>query len=176
MLVTGRGAAEILQEVGLTRERARRLLLAGFAGEGRRTRGALLYDEERVRALTTWPRLEPHAVDALCPGGLFVVRVGPGRSLDLTTGWAQRCEAVRGDWDISPFVRVRLRLRIEQHGAMPLVATVSGYVALVADIVEVTVDVDGRTGFELTEPGEWSTGLRGRRLVTGPGRSWLLRR
>jgi hypothetical protein len=57
MLVSARGAAGILGEVGINREDARRLLLAGFAGPGLRTRGALLYDEERVRSLTTWPWL-----------------------------------------------------------------------------------------------------------------------
>ena len=170
MLISSREAAQILAGAGLTREPARRLLLAGFAGEGLRTRGSLLYEEARVRSLLEWPVVGPVARGETCARGLFVARVrdtGPTLGGDL----AQR------QWQLSPWARLEMRRVVEAQGFLPLVATVSGFVASGADITAVWPGSSGScrsSTLDLGEPGAWFEQFRNRRLVTGPGSAWLL--
>jgi hypothetical protein len=174
MLVSARGAAEIIQGVDLGREEVRRLLQAGLAGPGLRTPGAVLYDEERVRELATWPPVREAVIDELCPFGLFVGRVARGRSIDLAADWTIRSTAVAGGWDLSIFDRVLLTSRIARFGPMPFLATLCGYVAMGAEVVDLEVEGGGRTRFGLAEPGEWYEAFGKRRLRQGAGRSFFI--
>ena len=79
--------------------------------------------------------------------------------------------AIACGWGYSPWTTVWLRVRIERHGAFPLVATVGGFVVAGANIEY--VGTDGR--LDLAEAGDWFEPLRERRLVTGPGRDWWIR-
>jgi hypothetical protein len=75
---------------------------------------------------------------------------------------------------------------IDHIGHFPSVATVSGFIALGANIVGVREDptrpgypafrVRHPTTLSLAEPGGWFDDFRGRRLPTGPGRPWTIRR
>jgi hypothetical protein len=170
VLISSREAAQILAATGLTRERARRVLLAGFAGDGLRTRGSLLYEEKRVRSLVDWPLVDSGVLRETCAQGLFVARVtglertqGP----DLVAGLALR------PWQLSPWASLEMRRVIEAQGVLPLVATVCGFVATGADITAVWPGREGST-LALDEPGAWFEQFTNRRLVTGPGSSWLL--
>ena len=179
MLISAREAAQILAPSGLTRERARRLLLAGFAGEGLRTRGSLLYDDGRVRALLQRPVVDPRQLPGNFRHGVFVARVmdlGPDLAPgDLTRGLSART------WRLSPYARVEMRIAIESQGYLPFVATVCGFVAVGADIAAVW-PLRGEPGsrerpvstLDLVEPGDWFEVFRGARFPTGAGGPWTL--
>lgn len=62
-----------------------------------------------------------------------------------------------------------MTFRIEAHGSLPFLATVSGLVVLGADIV----GVRGPT-LELTTPGAWFDRFQESRLLIGSGRPWAL--
>ena len=163
MLISAREAAQILAATGLTRDRTRWLLQAGFAGDGMRTRGSLLYDEARVRALLEWPTVDPTALDGACRSGIFVARVMELESDPI----ADRT------WQLSPYARMLIRLAIESQGYLPFVATVCGFVASGANITAVWPGSSGST-FDLAEPGQWFEPFNNSRFVTGPGGPWLL--
>src|SRR3954469_744674 len=129
MVISARAASRILEEeTGLVRQQSRRVLLSGRAGEGIRAPGALLYDEAAVRRLAAWSAADHAEVLAQCPGGLVVVRLGRGKeralSVDTQAGAGQ-------------IIRVQVRARIEQHGSVPLVATVCGYPVRLAELTGV---------------------------------------
>jgi hypothetical protein len=72
---------------------------------------------------------------------------------------------------------VWLRVLIERHGAVPVMATVASHVLVAADLVGLDLqgpELQARTRLVLREPGVWSAAFGGRRLVTPPGNSWLL--
>jgi len=196
MLISAREAARILADLPLDREAVRRLLLAGFAGPVLRAGGASLYDEQRVTALLDTPLLDwplvtaappaptaPPAAASAVPPRVLVARVGPRRPVDEPLrAWAgadlaapivEQRDGARMFWRISPLTRLELRLAIEQQGAFPFVATVSGFVALGADIVAVHQHARG-TVLELADPSEWFHGFAGHRLSTPGGSPWLL--
>lgn len=166
MVISGRQACALLAEAGVARTQGRRVLLAGLAGEAVQTSSALLYDEARVRDLAAWPELTSAEVLRACPHGLFVARV-PGRQVP---------DAVREGWPLSVPIRVVLRLRAAEGRPLPLIATVSGFVATGAEVVGVTPEQrEARTSrLELAPPGAWFEQLRRRRFDTGPGKSWLI--
>jgi hypothetical protein len=182
VLISSREAAQILSATGLTRDRARRVLLAGFAGEGLRTRGSLLYEDARVRALLEWPVVDYRVLRDTCTQGVFVARLrdlgsdpnNPPRT-DLQLRLQQR------QWQLSPWARLEMRQVVETQGFLPLVATVCGFVACGANITAVwpgrSASGAGRgqgSTLDLDQPGEWFEEFRNRRLVTGPGSAWLL--
>ena len=70
----------------------------------------------------------------------------------------------------SPWTCVWMRSRIERHGYLPLVATLAGFVVSGADIRDATT----AGTLNLAEPGPWFRTFEGRRLTTGPGRSWWI--
>ncbi len=174
MLVTARGAAEILRVAGLTRDESRHLSSAGFAGPGLRTSGATLYDEQRVRELAEWPIIEDETVDRLCPFGMFVGRVARSRPVDVAGDRVALADAIRGGWKVSLLSRVLIVGRIERYGPMPFLATVCGYVAFGADIVALEFDRRGTTTFTLADAGSWFDGFDQRCLLAGAGRSCFI--
>jgi len=194
MLVSTREAARILADVGLTRPQATRLVRAGFAGPAIRTAGSVLYDGHLVQALVDWPRVDELELTGACPRELFVARLGPTRGLDLLSPRPEQLEAAGRSWDLSPWTRLLLQLRVGQHGSVPFVATVCGYVGVGADITALALDrgpvpeeppTDGSSSIgcsgdrelvrlELGDPGEWFETLRGRRFCTGRGGPWIV--
>lgn len=178
MLISSREAAQILSATGVTRDRARRVLLAGFAGEGLRTRGSLLYEDARVRALLDWPVVDCRVLRDTCKQGVFVARL---RDLGSDPNNPPGGDLQLRQWQLSPWARLEMRQVVETQGFLPLVATVCGFVASGANITAVWPGrsssgagrVQGST-LDLGQPGAWLEEFRNRRLVTGPGRAWLL--
>ncbi len=170
MLISGREAALVLDSAGVTRRQARALLGAGFAGTPLVTSSATLYDESRVEELAAWPGVDLARLAAVCPAEVFVAR----RMVDVRASTSEQRKALAGDWPIAWTLRLLLRVRIQRHGYVPFVATVCGFVALGADIVDVRADHRGCSIFELGDPGEWFATVHGRRLPTGRGRAWSI--
>lgn len=189
MLISARAASRILEEeTGLVRQQSRRVLLTGLAGAGIRAGGALLYDEQPVRALGSWSQADPREVLARCPGGVVVIRLGRGDEPDATGTWQALAERLCVQPGAGLMARTQLRARIEQHGPLPLVATVCGYPVLLAEltgVIRLTAAEPGGThwaqqgvSLSLREPADgsagWTTLVTRRRLATGPGPVWLL--
>ena len=183
----------MLAEVGVGRSAARRVLAAGFAGgpsaaEGER--GG--YDADRVRALVARPLLDGHEVAARLGGDLFVVR-RPG--LVLGGDDASLREQVAADWELSWWLWFIVRTKIKGSGPLPLLATVSGFVALGAELTDIArlpggdgprewsdaypqnwamSTLGGPCELVLRPPGAWFEPLRRTRVRTGPGAPWWL--
>lgn len=170
-LISGREAAEILGALGLSREQARRVLHTGVAGPGQRLRGSLLYDAAAVCRLLERPALAAANLDEVCRREMFVARV---RRADVLASWEERLAAVRTGWHLSPYARLRIKLRVERDGFLPFLATVCGFVVLGADLVAALRAPDDRTVLDLRQPGAWFTPLQHTRFVTGPGGPWTL--
>lgn len=176
MQVSAREASEILAAAGLSRQQARRVLAAGLAGPGLKTRSATLYDEASVRDLLSRPCLGAIDLDPACREEMFVARVSPAAA-------AGGQEAVRSGWRLSPYARLRIRVRVDRDGFMPFVATVCGFVVLGANLVDARPDqrpdveansTDERTVLDVEPPGAWFDTFRASRFVTGPGSPWTL--
>ena len=169
MLISSRQAAVRLSDVGLSRRRANLALEAGLAGDPIRTSAAVFYDSARVDELVSRPPVERGAVTRECPFGLFLDR----RVVDVrgfqVLGTGAVDELRLGSWG-----GAILGISIRQHGPLPYVATVCGFVVLGADIVDVLPGADGRCRLDLTDAGPWFESWRGRRWPTGPGREWTL--
>ncbi len=73
---------------------------------------------------------------------------------------------------MSPWTRVLVRHRAQSRGFVPFVLTVSGFVALGADVIGVDVDDSRGAALRLNEPSEWFETWRGRRFTTGTGSTW----
>lgn len=175
MYVSGREAAAILAEAGLTRERSRRLLHAGFAGEGLRTRGALLYDEALVYALLERPVVDMGRFSASCPDGAFVLRAW--RGIRVGAPLEAQVAELRMRWWLSPWARLHMRIAMELRGHFPFLVTVSGFVAVGADLVGLRLERGPErieTRLVVKGPGGWYDDLRGCRLDTGAGGPWVL--
>jgi hypothetical protein len=174
MLVTGRDASRLLSGVVPTREHARLLLRAGFAGPCLRTSCALLYDESAVRALAARPLVDEDELASAGPHGLYVARLGRATTVDLTEPWARVAEQVAQQPSMPSLTRSLVAVRVAHYGHLPWVATLFGFVAICADAVEVRHLADGGTHFGLELPGSWSETVVGRRFPTRRGRPWLL--
>jgi hypothetical protein len=167
MLISGRDARALLRTAGLSSRHARTALHSGLVGEPLRTTTAHLYDQERVQELAGRPPIDWGVVAEACPTGIFVAR----RVITVTLSREEQIDQVSGGWGgLSPWVWLAMKLHVDDHGSLPLVATVSGFVVLGADIVGV------RHGSELVlaPPGVWFGRFEGVRLWTGPGRPWEL--
>jgi hypothetical protein len=68
---------------------------------------------------------------------------------------------------------LQVQAQLAEHGALACVVTVCGYPVLLADLVSFE-GADDQVRLGLDTPGEWSTRLHERRLVTSPGPRWLL--
>ena len=140
MLLSARAAARVLADVGVTRNQTARLLATGFAGPVTAAGGALLYDERRVRDLAARPQVDVLTLDEVCPGGVLTVR----RDVDLSAPRSAQLDLVRTGWPFSLATMLVLRLRVQRHGSVALVAATAGFVSLGADLVAVSGSVSRR--------------------------------
>lgn len=183
MFVSGREAALVLAEAGLSRGQTRKVLAAGLAGPSLRTAGSLLYDEARVRALLACPVLERDELPDPCRATMFVARLRPRcevgapdqcwQGADLSAPEAEQCDAARMYWDLSPWVEVMVRVAIQEHGFVPFVATVAGFVVLGGNATWISHVPSRGDVFTLEPPTSWFDPLRQARFPTGPGGPWL---
>ena len=185
MWITGREASRIFEaEAGVGRQQSRRVLLADVAGPAlrvgshaalRRSPGPRRGRVARARPCRparaepgrgVRPAARPRRHDARPAPGTS----GPRRSASCGTS--------------GPLARFQVRVRIEEHGPMPFVATVCGYPVLLAELTDLPPVSPGRVRPELTEPTEPTDATQpgrdpgprcsdGRRLVTSPGPPWL---
>lgn len=175
MLISVRDAARLLADVGLTFDQTRLLLRTGVAGPGTRVGTALAYDADTVAGLVAWPEVDPDAVLASLPAGLYVARLARVVEVDLTGSWAAAAAMVSDQPPMTPMSRALLSARIAGHGSVPWVATMFGFVLLGAEAIRVWSEAEGgRTCFALQPPGRWWRGLEGRRLRTRGGCPGLL--
>jgi hypothetical protein len=188
MKITGREAGRALSALGVDRESARRALLAGVAGPGHRLGGLLLYESERVEKLisraSALSGLDSCALDPICQRGIFTARVGPRKEeastdrawkgADMTAPMSDQLDGVRMWWQMSSFTRVMLKLKVEQDGYFPFLATVAGFVVVGADIVGLERARPEGTAFCLREPSSWFDTLRHARLPVTRGGPWQL--
>jgi hypothetical protein len=186
MKITGREAGRALSALGVDRESSRRALLAGVAGQGERIGGLLLYDSARVEELILRvngsPELATDSIDPICRRGIFTGRVGPRREetspfrawkgADMTAPLSEQFDGVRMWWQLSPFTRVLLKLRVERDGYFPFLATVAGFVVVGADIVGVEPVRPQGTALCLREPSPWFEAFRHARLPVTKGGPW----
>jgi hypothetical protein len=75
-------------------------------------------------------------VDAVCHHGVVVVRLP---DLDVTAPLADQFRRAADGWQVAPSMRVWVAAQAQRHGGVPFVATVSGFVALGADLTKVQV-------------------------------------
>ena len=170
MLISAREAAKELAGVGVPRRHARRLIACGAAGPATRTAGSLLLDDRRVAELAARPHLTEDDLAATCPWGVFIAR----REVRAFGTGEEAWRELGRDWRFSPWTMVWLRSRIDRHGFVPLVATVSGFVLGGAEITGVSQARAGLFGLELHSPGAWFDGVRDTRVDTPPGRPWVM--
>lgn len=173
MLISGRQAAEVLSEVGLSRSQTRQVLSAGLAGMPVVTRGAHLYPEEAVLELARRPQMTNDEVAEACPKLLFVAR----RWVDVLASHEDQLEAVSRRWDLGARgSNIVLTVHLGVRGPIPFVATVCGFVVLGGDLRRMVRESGGGPyRMELEAPGEWFSAFRNRRLHFGPGRDFVLR-
>ena len=183
MLVSARHACGLLlEERGIARAQARRLLAAGLAGPGVRGAGAVLYDPIAVQALASRPVLELDELAPVCPNGLVVARLDTTRRTDAMADWQERAVDLSGPWAMPPWTRALLAARITALGTLPWVATLCGHVVLGADAVGVHSDAapahvreghgedrDAVVTFTLARPGSWFDAVGDAVLRTGRG-------
>ncbi len=80
----------------------------------------------------------------------------------------------RDVWNFSPLTAVWIRSRVERHGHLPFVATLCGFVTRGAEITGVIPVRGGGYGLQFQDAGEWFDAFRGRRVLAGRGRPWVL--
>jgi len=136
--------------------------------------GILLYDEARVRGLARWAPVDHDELMAASPGGVLVVRLGPGMEPGDDWPWDRRVEACRRQPEIALIAWLQIRAHLRTCGRLACVVTVCGFPVLLADLVRFDPDGAGNVNLGLERPGDWSLVLEERRLVTSPGPSWLL--
>jgi hypothetical protein len=162
----------VLAAVGVPRRHARRLIACGAAGKVTRTKGALLVDDQRVAALAEREHLGAPELDAVCPWGLFVAR----RDIPVSDDPREQLARLGEHWTFSIYTAVWIRSRIERHGFLPILATVSGFVLGGGDIRAVTVLRPSADLHDLTveAPSAWFARVRDTRVDTPPGRPWMV--
>jgi hypothetical protein len=160
MDLSGREVGEIL---GLGRSQTTRLLASGLAGPGHRRGRATLYDAAAVAALRDRRVIgETTPLPAPCTHGVLVARVGPWRevSADVPT-------MARGPWSLTLSRKGVLNL-MREHGPVPLVVTVAGFVLGGGEVTGYAYDRP-TTLLQTCEPGAWFETFREARVPLGPG-------
>jgi hypothetical protein len=174
MLISARESSRILATTGVSRQQSRRVLLAGLAGPAMPAGGALLYEESRVRGLGRWPAVDHADLLAVCPGGVVVVRLGPGDEPEAGWPWERRAREFRVQPYLGFAAWLQVRAHLQHRGRLACVVTVCGYPVLLADLVSFVSAEDDRVELGFEPPGDWSSLLQEHRLVTSPGPPWLL--
>lgn len=191
MEITQLEATKRLEAVGVHRPSAIRLLRAGFAGPARRVGGTtrvrrLLYDERVVDDLCARPLVAARDPQHLLRPATMLVRTHLRRDdvrsecgwtgVDLLAPPQEQRAALSvtrrlggGSWMVAV-------LALRRWGVIPFVATLEGFVAHCAEIVDFTTGADGRAHLRLAEPGPWAVDLRDTRVEAGLGseRRWLV--
>lgn len=173
MKVSAREAARLLAPAGLARPQAQHLLASGLAGPAERAGGVVLYDADRVERLR-----DARAVALpVTSGPVLVVRLGPARGWRADASPEEQWSVASGPWRGTAFQRLEVRLA----APAPFLATVSGYVAVAAEVLDAVAvraagTGDERTVFTLRDAGSWARDAVGTRCPTGPGPSWVLLR
>lgn len=183
MEITEREAARRLAERHLiSRDQARRVLIAGLAGPARRYGRASLYQEDHVGALLDRPMCCTATLDAVRP---FIVRIGRRRSFDVTLPWERQAEVVRCHWYVPRITIVTMAARSPLGpDRQPFVATLGGFVVFGGDVTGSTFD-SGQVAnlrsrnipyrsFDLERPGAWYDDLRDTWLPLHNGAAWTL--
>jgi hypothetical protein len=180
MEITAREAARRLEaRHRLSRDLARRVLAAGLAGSGRRTTGALLFEEAAVAALLDRPMCERWLLDQWRP---LILRLGRGRAFQVADGWEQQAATTRSGWYLTG--RVHQALRTRPSGRHPVVATLGGFLVFGADLVGTRLD-DGpftptrsrphpSSTLDLEPPMYWWGDFEGSWLPINNGPTWTL--
>jgi hypothetical protein len=156
------------------RQQSRRVLLAGLAGAGVRTGGALLYDAERVATVAGWPAVEHTVLLAESPCGVFVARLGPGREVSALAGWEESAAAVRVQADLGFPAWAQAKALLGVGGRLPFVASVCGFPVLLAAVASGVTSGSGSSppgrGGTSSTSGAWSRrrGRRGSSSATSP--------
>jgi hypothetical protein len=182
-LISQREAQEHFGLLGIDRETARRMLLAGLVRPVHRQRGATLYREADVLAFLRRYLVTPPAVT---DGILVVLRSHPRRAdpaspvgwsgIDLTAPPDEQLVAARaGGRGMSVVTRAYIRAVAERDGCVPMVATVGSAVALAAEILEPVPREESaerrRPAWMLRPAGAWGQEWHGLHLPTSPGGS-----
>jgi hypothetical protein len=136
-------------------------------------RGSHTLENDAVRDLARWRPLEHRALLDTCPGGVLVVRLGRGEEPAAGDSWAVRAEAFRRQRHPGLSAWLQVTAFVAVHGRLACVFTVCGRPVLTADLVSFRAAGD-QVELGLESPGGWSSLLRERRLVTGPGPRWLV--
>ena len=173
MLITERGAAEILTSVGISREQARLLLHTGVAGRGESVGRSTLYGESRVQAVAARPPVDEHHLMRMCPVGIYVARLGRDRSVDTSATWEEQARAVGAQPALPPMTAAVLGVRHRlADGRLPWVATVSGFVVFGGEATGWRRAEDGSNIVDLERPGPWYRDVAERWFAFGRGRHW----
>lgn len=165
--LSGRAAAAVLRDAGVSRAQAEVALAAGLAGRPVAVGRTLGYDPAAVMALAARPEVSTHALPGAWDTSMLVLRAP--RGLDPRAGWDPRALLGLG-WPIAASARWLVQARC-RRAPVPCVVTAGGFVAAGADIVQAGV-LDGRTFLTTTAPGDWWACFADRRFGTGRGTSW----
>ena len=150
MLTSARESSRIPASQGVSRQQSRRATLA--------RRAPVDHDE----------------LLAASPGGVLVVRMGPGSEPGDDWSWTRRVEAYRRQPEIALVAWLQVQAHLWVHQRLACVVTVCGYPVLLADLVSFDPAAAGEVELGLEPPGDWSRLLHEHRLVTSPGPPWLL--
>jgi len=151
VLISAGESSRILAPQGVSRQEPRRAPLSGLAR-----------------------RAPIDQLLAASPGGVLVVRLGPGSEPEDDWPWTRRVEAYRRQPEIALVAWLQVQAHLRVYERLACVVTVRGYPVLLADLVSFVPAAAGQVELGLERPGDWSRLLHDHRLVTSPGPSWLL--
>lgn len=171
MLITGREATSLVGLAGTRGRLAYEALRCGLAGEPVETPAAHLYDHARVVALAGRPTLTVVDLDERFPHGVFIAR----RSVHVDATFEEQAAVLAPRWRLGMVHPVMIRTRAQDHGAVPMLATVAGFVVAGADIIGAAATSDGTTTLRLQPPGPWFADARETRIPAGAGRPYVIR-
>ncbi len=137
------------------------MLASGLAGIPVWTTTALLYERSAVEALAARREIDLVDAEEWAPHGLVVGRLDP------------RHGVAAGPWQASVVTEAMVAILTREHGPLPMVTSVGGFVVEGCDVVAIRGTTLRRVLFTLTPPGPWWDAVRDRRLATPPGNHLL---
>ena len=181
MQISQREAAAVIGARGISREVARRLLVAGLAGPGSPIGRAITYRAEAVDQVAR--RLSARALDLHGPAqdGLVLLRVSPLRPTVVAALSADPLALMVGPWRMSVWSRVGFQDQFLRYGTIPVVTTVSGFVVAGGEITKLSAAPAVSTGawemprctFEVRPPsGTWFVPFADTVMTGKPGTQW----